>query len=81
MPPGARERFSLTSGPDLPEAVMAGSDLSDEASALEACEQEPIRTPGRTQPHGFLCTFDAELERMLHVSGNAGDYLNETTDN
>jgi light-regulated signal transduction histidine kinase (bacteriophytochrome) len=40
---------------------------------LSTCDQEPIRTPGSIQPHGFLLTLSEGLE-VLQASANLGDW-------
>jgi light-regulated signal transduction histidine kinase (bacteriophytochrome) len=40
---------------------------------LSACAQEPIRTPGSIQPHGFLLTLNDAME-VLQASANLGDW-------
>lgn len=40
------------------------------ANAIAACEQEPIRTPGSIQPHGFMLALNADL-RIAQYSDNA----------
>jgi two-component system, chemotaxis family, sensor kinase Cph1 len=40
---------------------------------LSTCDQEPIRTPGSIQPHGFLLTLAADLT-VLQASANLGDW-------
>lgn len=51
----------MTSGPTVP------LDLS-------RCGQEPIRTPGSIQPHGFLLTLSPQLT-VLQASANLGRWL------
>jgi light-regulated signal transduction histidine kinase (bacteriophytochrome) len=46
----------------MTQAHLAPLDLS-------SCNQEPIRTPGRIQPHGFMLTVSRELE-VLQASAN-----------
>jgi light-regulated signal transduction histidine kinase (bacteriophytochrome) len=40
---------------------------------LSTCDQEPIRTPGSIQPHGFLLTLSEGLQ-VLQASANLGDW-------
>jgi light-regulated signal transduction histidine kinase (bacteriophytochrome) len=40
---------------------------------LSACAQEPIRTPGSIQPHGFLLTLSDDMQ-VLQASANLGDW-------
>jgi light-regulated signal transduction histidine kinase (bacteriophytochrome) len=40
---------------------------------LSTCDQEPIRTPGSIQPHGFLLTLAPDLA-VLQASANLGDW-------
>jgi two-component system, chemotaxis family, sensor kinase Cph1 len=44
---------------------------------LSACDNEPIRTPGSIQPHGFLLTVSHGLE-VLQASANLGHMLRLT---
>ncbi len=47
----------------------------DEAQLdLAHCDQEPIRTPGSIQPHGFLLSLSADL-RVLQASENLQELL------
>jgi light-regulated signal transduction histidine kinase (bacteriophytochrome)/CheY-like chemotaxis protein len=46
-----------------------------EADALDACEAEPIRTPGAVQPHGVVLVTDIDLNRISHISANADTLL------
>ncbi|AVR97632.1 ATP-binding protein [Pseudoduganella armeniaca] len=41
---------------------------------LTSCEQEPIRTPGSIQPHGFVLALDA-LGRIVQASDNLMQHL------
>jgi light-regulated signal transduction histidine kinase (bacteriophytochrome) len=40
---------------------------------LSTCDQEPIRTPGSIQPHGFLLTLSESLQ-VLQASANLDDW-------
>ncbi|MFS2024152.1 ATP-binding protein [Massilia sp. GER05] len=40
---------------------------------LSTCDEEPIRTPGSIQPHGFLLTLAPDLA-VLQASANLGDW-------
>jgi chemotaxis family two-component system sensor kinase Cph1 len=53
------------------QSMYAMTQLSDEHlnQAIANCAQEPIRTPGSIQPHGFALFLDAGL-RVLQVSDN-----------
>ena len=42
---------------------------------LETCAQEPIRTPGAIQRHGFLLGLDAEQDTVAVASENAEEFL------
>jgi two-component system, chemotaxis family, sensor kinase Cph1 len=48
--------------------TLGASPLLD----LSTCDNEPIRTPGSIQPHGFLLTVSHALE-VLQASANLGD--------
>ena len=54
--PSCTQLVDMTSGPNVP------LDLS-------SCDQEPIRTPGSIQPHGFLLTLSPQLT-VLQASAN-----------
>jgi len=54
--PSRTQLAHMTSGPTVP------LDLS-------SCDQEPIRTPGSIQPHGFLLTLSPQLT-VLQASAN-----------
>lgn len=41
---------------------------------LSSCDQEPIRTPGSIQPHGFLLTLSPQLT-VLQASANLGRWI------
>jgi light-regulated signal transduction histidine kinase (bacteriophytochrome) len=46
---------------------------TDQVLDLSTCDQEPIRTPGSIQPHGFLLTLAADLA-VLQASANLGEW-------
>jgi two-component system, chemotaxis family, sensor kinase Cph1 len=44
-------------------------EFPDQRSDLyDACEREPIHTPGSIQPHGHLVVINAKSQRVTHVS-------------
>lgn len=47
----------------------------DLAALLAQCAQEPIRYPGKIQPHGALLVLDRHDLRVLCASENCADYL------
>ncbi|WP_298837259.1 response regulator [uncultured Roseobacter sp.] len=53
---------------------MTGMTGEQEEAALKTCEAEQIRTPDRIQPHGFMCIFDEQLSKLLHVSANCTEF-------
>lgn len=42
---------------------------------LSNCEQEPIHTPGKIQPFGFLLAVELSNWRVLHCSDNTNEFL------
>lgn len=62
--------FTETSAP-----IIAQLPADEPADMLEACAQEPIRTPGSIQQHGFLLGIDPETSSVVLASENAADFL------
>lgn len=54
---------------------MIRYDAATERQALETCEAEPIKTPDRIQPHGYMIVSDMALGPITHVSANLSDVL------
>jgi light-regulated signal transduction histidine kinase (bacteriophytochrome) len=52
--------------PDTPQADTAQTDL---LQALATCDNEPIRTPGSIQPHGFMLCLGPD-EHVVQLSAN-----------
>lgn len=50
------------------------SSVAIDTAAVALCEAEPIRSPGRVQPHGCLIVFD-QAGRVEAISHNAGQML------
>ncbi|WEF33765.1 hypothetical protein [Pseudoduganella chitinolytica] len=53
------------------------TSLTPQVSAtldLSSCEQEPIRTPGSIQPHGFVLALDPD-GRVVQASDNLPRHL------
>ncbi len=46
-----------------------------ESKALEACNDEPIETPGYIQSYGALIAFDFNSLIVSYASGNVSDYF------
>ena len=47
--------------------------LAPAALDLDSCAREPIRIPGRVQPHGALLVFDPSTLEVLQASTNLAD--------
>ena len=58
----------------LKKEIRQSKDL--EAQALEACNSEPIETPGLVQSYGALLAFDINSLSITYASDNIGEYLN-----
>jgi chemotaxis family two-component system sensor kinase Cph1 len=44
---------------------------------LSSCEQEPIRTPGSVQPHGFVLSLSLQL-KVIQASDNVSQHLGKS---
>jgi chemotaxis family two-component system sensor kinase Cph1 len=56
--------------------TVAVSRISaDERARLDNCALEPIRTPGRVQPHGVLLAVTGTSFEIVHVSANSAALL------
>ena len=53
-----------------PAAIVPVLDLS-------TCDQEPIRTPGSIQPHGFLLTLADDLAVLQADCDDAGAFIDQ----
>lgn len=50
----------------------------DFAEAFANCAREPVHAPGAIQPAGCLVCVDNDLQRVLQVSANIGEFLDIT---
>ncbi|MBE7181178.1 MAG: histidine kinase, partial [Terriglobus roseus] len=55
--------------------IVAEEPADVPATFLESCAQEPIRTPGSIQRHGFLLGLDADQDNVILASENAEEFL------
>ena len=60
---------------EVSSPIVAQEPADVPATTLESCAQEPIRTPGSVQRHGFLLGLDAEQEAVSLASQNAEEFL------
>jgi len=58
---------------DLDKEIQKSKAL--ETQALEACNNEPIETPGIVQSYGALVAFDFDTLAISYASDNIGEYL------
>ncbi|WP_419805384.1 ATP-binding protein [Terriglobus sp.] len=60
---------------ELSAKIVAQQPADVPATVLESCAQEPIRTPGRIQRHGFLLGLSTEQDTVTLASENAEEFL------
>ncbi len=53
----------------------ASAAKAEEMTTIPSCEDEPIRTPGSIQQHGFLLLLDEREEQVIAASENAEEFL------